>query len=196
MAESLILEEEEVELDYDETGLDDPEFTTPQRSPTKREPSVGKARMQVCPTCRERKKSLKVHVLNCHLPWFWEPRTACWECHYRFWAPGQLAGHIRKTGHHSQFLSQTIAAEWTNLVNGALRELCYSLRLATPDTLLFHYQEQLSPDLRLPAHLIMQDSGLRGAFIQYNGLKEGLKEEATTLAALLHWRVVAMLASQ
>ena len=84
-----------------------------------------------CPTCDKQVGHLRRHVGALHLPWFWDPTTACWECGINLSTSPKLKNHLVRTTHDGRFTGpgtplQRVCAE---LVMGALFETTHDLEL-------------------------------------------------------------------
>lgn len=113
------------------------------------DPSPYKSRMRVCYVCdlhtRER---MRRHVLKEHLPWYWYPATACWDCYEQETQSSSLA--VRHTNEHSvgnaTFDDQYLHL-WCLFINGALHLLASWFGCSDLDGLL---QYVLDRELHLP----------------------------------------------
>ena len=104
-------------------------------------------RKRSCPICFETEDRPRWHVMRSHLPWYWMPTTACWQCGKQEAQRGKNA--INHTLDHDGGFTDSQLHEWCQLVNGALYLLAAWLECDTLDDLLRHVkQHRLYQDAR------------------------------------------------
>ena len=84
------------------------------------------------------------HTLGCHLPWYFDPTSACWQCHR--YVKGKLSRHVEGSGKaHSDHLFSDYHLElWCRLMFAVLIFLANHLELdSVADLLLFVVSHQL-----------------------------------------------------
>lgn len=125
-----------------------------------------------CPLCKAAYRSVKAHVARTHLPWYSEPRTACWTCQIQCGRPLQLTKHIRSVhggeGPCHRF-DETNAPHYRALSNGLLQNVAEAVRVDENELLNYvierPYLHHRSGDLRVPwidSVMLMEFSGSMG----------------------------------
>ena len=66
---------------------------------------VGEAARRSCPMCQKEVKKVFRHMMALHLPWFFSPETACWECR-------KEVGTLSKLAHHRK-VHRCSTQEWS-----------------------------------------------------------------------------------
>ena len=56
------------------------------------------AMIRSCPICNRTARKIYRHILAEHLPWFFSPETACWNCQVAFGTLSKLAHHRKRNG--------------------------------------------------------------------------------------------------
>lgn len=112
-------------------------FVSEQRETDEGQGAVRRKRGRNCPLCFEVVDRPRRHVIRFHLPWYWMPTTACWQCRKQEAQRGKHA--INHTlDHGGGGFTDAELHEWCQLVNGALFMLAGWLECDTLGDLLRH----------------------------------------------------------
>lgn len=136
-------------------------------SATKKRTGRGVSSTTHCPICQRVLSHVQRHVREAHLPWYWEPRTACWECGRQCNTNTKLTRHIEISGHqggHFDVEQPSHCTRWASLVSGALRWLCRSLALHDLHALAAFYTGLLDSHPPAPIEVTPEDQELMALF--------------------------------
>lgn len=109
-----------------------------QRSAGALGPAPFKSRSHQCFVCGLiTHGKMRRHVLKTHLPWYWEPHTACWSCEVQEAQAGSLAQrHTMEHGVGSTVFDEEHMHLWCQLMLGSLHQIRSWLECSTLDDLL------------------------------------------------------------
>ncbi len=186
--------EEVVELDYDESGLeDDQQSRVPRRATGKK----GSA----CPLCPYKFTHVRRHLLVDHLPWYVSPTTACWFCGKQEQQASHIQAHMESHLPHQRvsFPSELASKEYALLMNGFLHELrrCFGLASLGDFLRLVVDKPKLHPSGNTP--LRPADRELMELFLRSNNWEVPCRlsiSPPNCVASLLHWRILANLVAE
>ena len=149
-----------------------------------------------CPTCDKQVGHLRRHVRALHLPCFWDPTTACWECGINLLTSPKLDNHLVRTTHDGIFTGPDTPLHrvWAELVMGALFFLAHELKVPDLVGLVAKYNDTAFSRPRVTVFETTPDLELRHWFAP-DLPTLGLDDLPVPVYQIhgLHWRLIGTL---